>query len=108
VEWIGYIRDAASLPALEEFHVLTAETIRQRFHYRRPGLWVLAARIWRREPAFALRVTPDQAGCKTWVLLEEALPTSDLVPVLDDAAWAGRLARLRSVLERGPSHPSAP
>ena len=98
VERIGFIRDEATLPALEEFHVLTAETIRTRFHYRRPGLWVLGTRIWRREPPWAIMATPEHAGCKTWVLLEEALPTSGLEPVLDDDAWAGHLERLRSVL----------
>ena len=98
VELVGFIRDEATLPALEEFHVLTAETIHARFHYRRPGLWVLGTRIWRREPPWAIMATPEHAGCKTWVLLEEALPTSGLEPVLDDDAWAGRLERLRSVL----------
>ena len=34
--------------ALEDFHVLTPETVRGRFHYRTPGLWVLGTRIWRR------------------------------------------------------------
>jgi hypothetical protein len=100
VELIGYVRDEATLPALEGFHVFTAETIRKRFHYRTPGLWVLGTRIWRREPALAIRATPEQAGCKTWVDLDTALPTAGLVPVLDDDAWAGRLARLRSVLDR--------
>jgi hypothetical protein len=38
VELIGRIRDEARLPALEDFHVLTAETVRSRFHYRTPGL----------------------------------------------------------------------
>ena len=98
VELIGFIRDEATLPALEEFHVLTAETIRTRFHYRRPGLWVLGTRIWRREPPWTIMATPEHAGCKTWVLLEEALPMSGLEPVLDDDAWAGHLERLRSVL----------
>jgi hypothetical protein len=98
VELVGFIRDEVTLPTLEEFHVLTAETIRARFHYRRPGLWVLVTRIWRREPPWAIMATPEHAGCKTWVLLEEALPTSGLEPVLDDDAWADHLERLRSVL----------
>jgi hypothetical protein len=98
VELMGFIQDEARLPALEEFHVLTPETVRARFHYRRPGLWVLATRIWRREPPWAIRVTPEQAGCKTWVVLPEALPTAGLEPVLDDETWAGHFTRLRWVL----------
>jgi hypothetical protein len=99
VEIIGYVRDEPTVPALEEFHVLTEETVRHRFHYRTPGLWVLGVRIWRREPAYAIIATPDHAGCKTWVLLDAAVPTSDLVPVLDDHVWSERLRRLTAVLD---------
>jgi len=107
VDLIGRVRDESVLPALEDFHVLTAETVRSRFQYRTPGLWVLAARIWRREPAFEIASTPEHAGCKTWVILDEPLPTSNLKAALDDGAWSLRLARLRRIL--GDDHPqSAP
>lgn len=103
VERIGRIRDEARLPALEEFHVLTAETVRGRFHYRTPGLWVLAARIYRRDPAFEVVATPEHAGCKTWVILDEPLPTSDLSASLDDREWSSRLSRLEAILGDDPS-----
>ncbi len=99
VEWIGRLRDEALLPALEEFHVLTAETVRGRFHYRTPGLWILGTRIWRRRPPFEIAATPEHAGCKTWVMLEESLPTSGLVAALDDSDWSRRMARLRTILD---------
>ena len=99
VEMFGYIKDESRLPALEEFHVLTAETVAKRFHYRTPGLWVLVARIWRCDPPFAIMETPEHAGCKTWVLLDEGLPTSDLVPAVEDEIWAERLQRLRTILD---------
>jgi hypothetical protein len=99
VEWIGRVRDEARLTDLEEFHVLTAETVRGRFHYRTPGLWVLGTRIWRRPSPFAIAATPEHAGCKTWVPLEEPLPTSGLVAALDDPEWAMRMTRLRSILD---------
>ena len=98
VEWVGRVRDEAVLPALEDFHVLTAETVRSRFHYRTPGLWVLVTRIWRREPIFEIAATPEHAGCKTWVILDEPLPSSNLAAVLDDREWSLRRARLRSIL----------
>jgi hypothetical protein len=100
VEWIGYIRSEAALPALEEFHILTDEAILKRFHYRAPGLWVLGTRIWRREPAFAMAPTPEQAGCKTWVALDSPLPTTGILPVLDERTWTQRLHRLRSIVDR--------
>jgi hypothetical protein len=99
VELLGRVRDEASLPALEDFHVLTPETVRGRFHYRSPGLWILGTRIWRRVPPFPIAATPEHAGCKTWVTLDDALPTSDLQAVLDDPEWADRLSRLRTILD---------
>lgn len=105
VEVVGFLRDEAALPAIEDFHVLTEATVRKRFHYRRPGLWVLGARIWRRDPAFAIIATPEHAGCKTWVVLEAALSTDGLAPALDDDTWAERLRRLKSILGEGPSPP---
>lgn len=98
VELIGRIRDEGRLAALDDFHVLTAETVRSRFRYRTPGLWVLATRIRRREPALPVVATPEHAGCKTWVMLDEPLPTSGLAPALDDAEWSSRLDRLKCLL----------
>lgn len=99
VELIGRVRDEALLPELEDFHVLTPETVRARFHYRTPGLWVLGTRIWCRRPPFEIAATPEYAGCKTWVALEEPLATSGLVAAMGDAEWAMKLARLRTVLD---------
>jgi hypothetical protein len=99
VDVIGMIEREETLAQLQEFHVFTPETITKRFHYRRPGLWIMGARVWRREPGFTLVPTPDQAGCKTWVALNEPLATTGLTPLLDDDEWATRNGRLRSILD---------
>jgi hypothetical protein len=96
---IGYVDSEEMLAKLEEFHIFTAETIVKRFQYRQPGLWVLGARVWRHDPGFAVAITPDYAGCKTWVNLDEPLPTTALSPVLDDAQWADCCRSLRAILD---------
>jgi hypothetical protein len=101
VDLLGFVVSEETLPALEEFHVFTALTIHNRYHYRRPGLWVLGARVWRHDPGFTIAATPAHAGCKTWVIFDQPLPTSGLTPVLDDPQWAARRARLRSILGDG-------
>jgi len=98
VERLGYIENENALPALEAHHILTAETVLKRFHYRRPGLWVLLARVWRRVPPYAIPVTPEHAGCKTWVKLDEPLSTSGLEVCCSDREWAVRLKSLDVVL----------
>jgi hypothetical protein len=96
----GYVIDEDALLALRQFHCLEDETIRKRFHYRKPGLWVLTARVWRRDPGFSVFPTREHAGCTTWVILDESLPTSELAPVLDDPQWADESHRISLILSQ--------
>jgi hypothetical protein len=98
VDQIGRVESEKTLTALEEFHCLTCETIFKRFHYRKPGLWVLGARVWLRDSVLPVAATPEHAGCKTWVILDQPIPTSGLSPVLDEKQWTARQSGLRSIL----------
>jgi hypothetical protein len=99
VDSIAYVDSEPALFALADFHVLTHETISKRFHYRRAGLWVLGARVWTGGSVFALTPTPEQAGCRTWVQLNEPLATTELVPVIDDARWSSLQRSLQRALK---------
>jgi hypothetical protein len=101
VDFVSYVESQELLPGLEEHHILTIETVLKRFHYRKPGLWVLGARVWRQEPAFEIPVTAEHAGCKTWVELEEPLMTSGVIPVIDDETWAEHRLQLQAILGAG-------
>ena len=68
----------------------------ERFHYRRPGLWLLAVQVFRSPSAAELPVWPELAGCHSWVELPVALPTDDLTSVLEPDALARRLTALRA------------
>lgn len=98
VESVAWVDRVGDLPRLEAFHVWTDETERKRFDYRTPGLWVLGVRVYRRVPAARITVTPEQAGCKTWVPLEASIDTGNLVPVLDDVEARNRRESLASAL----------
>jgi hypothetical protein len=98
VETIGHADRPEVLQALEDLHVWTEETISRRFAYRKPGLWVLGVRIFRSPRPATIAVTPEHAGCKTWVMLDTPLSTAGLVPVVDESELARRLDRIRSAL----------
>jgi hypothetical protein len=98
IELAGFLTSETDLPALREFHCLDDETIWKRFHYRVPGLWVLGARVFRRDAAFSVMPVPQQAGCTSWVLLDDPLPTCGLEPVVDESDWAKRCDRLRPII----------
>jgi hypothetical protein len=102
VEWVGLVAEAATLPALQELHAWTEETVLKRFHYRRPGLWVLGVRLFRQPRPTVLTVTADHAGCRTWVPLDPPLSTAELRPVLDEEEHARRMERLRTLVAAGP------
>lgn len=87
VDSVHLIEHEADLDALRPFHIWTDETVHKRFHYRRPGLWALGVRVWNRAGAEAIRATPEQLGCKTWVRLDEPMSTVGLTPALEDEAW---------------------
>jgi hypothetical protein len=81
-----HVLDLTKALNLAEFHCWSDETVRARFAYRSPGLFVLPVRVYQAE-AVELPDTPYYAGCKSWVELEQELPTTGAIPVLDDAEF---------------------
>ncbi len=92
------LADESRLEGLSTLQILSAATLRRRFHYRSPGLFVLPVRIYSLSQPIELAETPHFAGCRTWVDLERELPTADLSPVLSEAVHEQRLAAIRQAL----------
>jgi hypothetical protein len=74
------------LPAqmLAHLHLWSDETVEQRFAYRYPGLYVLPVRVYRAAEVLELPDTAGYQGCRSWVELDEELPTDGAAPVLSD------------------------
>jgi hypothetical protein len=104
VERVARVQDLDVLTPLAPFHVWTEETIARRFHYRRPGLWVLVVRVFRRDPPVHLVPTPEQLGCKSWVTLQAPFATTGAVPVVAEADWEKRLRTLSAMLSWDDAH----
>jgi hypothetical protein len=94
----AWVDDLDAALRLSEFHVLTEETVRKRFAYRMPGLWVLDIRAYRAASAVELPILPEHAGCRTWVPLDPAPAAMPLTPVLPDAIAAARREALAAAL----------
>lgn len=82
--------------SLDGFHGWTADEVAKRFHYRAPGLYAFAVRVHRLKAAVEVAEKPEYAGCKTWVNLDAPIETAGAEPVLDDAAFAQRLAQFKA------------
>jgi hypothetical protein len=87
VTQVYQILDLQKVLNLAGFHCWSEETVRARFAYRSPGLFVLPVRVYRAAEVVALATTAYYAGCKSWVELEQELPTGGAMPVLADAAF---------------------
>lgn len=89
------VRRLQDLESIAPEHVLSSETVAQRFHYRDPGLFVIVLRAYRAPMTFEVVDNPYLAGCKSWVELPESLSTAGLTPVIDDDAFAARRQQIQ-------------
>jgi hypothetical protein len=87
--------------SLARFHFWSEETVRSRFAYRRPGLFVVAVRVWRAEQGVELAETVEYAGCKSWVELDRQLPTQGARRVAGDELLGELERQLASCSELG-------
>jgi hypothetical protein len=102
VESVTAIDRPEVLPHLAPLHVWTEETVYKRFHYRRPGLWALSVRVYSRQECAWISISPEHAGCKTWVPLEPPIEASGVLPVLDEGESARRRSALSAALTAAP------
>ena len=98
VKEVFRVADESLLPSLAGLHILSEQTVAQRFHYRTPGLFVLAVQVYQRPEPIAVPEAPYFAGCRSWVELPEDLPTAGLEAVLSDEDTDEGLRRVRAVL----------
>ena len=76
---VMHLTDLDAAIALDAKHAWTPEVVRQRFHYRTPGLFVLDVRVFRLGTPTIRVERPEYAGCKTWVTLDEPVATEGAV-----------------------------
>ena len=99
VEQVFEVHDETGLPHLEGLHLWSHRTLDERFHYRKPGLFVLAVRIYRLPVPVRIPDSPHFAGCRTWVDLPTAIATTEAEPVLADAEHDQQIRLIRRALE---------
>jgi hypothetical protein len=78
------VRDLLLALLLDHLHLWSEETVRSRFAYSRPGIFVLPVRVYKAARAVELPLTADYEGCRSWVELARELPTQGAKPVLSD------------------------
>lgn len=98
VAGVYHVHDLPSVLILTHLYLWSEETVRMRFAYRTPGLYVLPVRVYRAREVFDVPETAAYAGCRSWVELERALPTEGAVPVVDDDTFSDLMRTLDTIL----------
>ena len=69
---VQFCKDLDEVLKLDAEHIWSEATVRQRFAYRTPGLYVFRVNVFQMEPVI-IAEEPEYAGCKTWVPLKVEL-----------------------------------
>jgi hypothetical protein len=88
------------LLSLRGHHILADEIVRQRFHYKQPGLHVLVVRMFELPQAHILSETAEIAGCKSWVELPRPLSTHGATPAICDGDFKRRRGDLLTAFKQ--------
>jgi hypothetical protein len=99
VSGVYHVHDLFAALILAHLHLWSEETVRKRFAYRQPGLYVLPVRVFRAASPIELADTPEFAGCRSWVDLGEELPTSGAEPVVSNEEFHELLVNLDKLLK---------
>lgn len=82
----------SQVKALRGQHIWQDEVVEQRFDWgKEKAIYALAARVFRLAAEVELPMDSAYGGCKSWITLERDIGTDAAVPVLDDAAFQGKL-----------------
>jgi hypothetical protein len=94
VRGIYHVQKLFGVQLLDDLHCWSEDTVRKRFEYRTPGLYVLAVRVFALPEPHELPERAEYTGCRTWVDLGRDLPTDAAKPVLSDGHFDDLLLSL--------------
>jgi hypothetical protein len=86
VTGVYHVHDLIPALMLAHLHCWSEETVRKRFAYHTPGIFVLPVRIYKATVIHDIPDTPTYQGCRSWVELERALLVERVQPVLPEDA----------------------
>jgi hypothetical protein len=94
------VSEADELEALDPFHLWTPEYAESRLKWRpKKPLTVLVLRTYLLPEPIVLEYRESYGGCKSWIELEEAVPTAGSRPALEDSAFEELVKPTLGVLE---------
>jgi hypothetical protein len=98
------ISEEDQVRALDAFHIWSKEFPIKRFSWKpRHPLKLMIVRAYRLAKPATVNVTPDYAGCKSWVELNDHIDLTNATPVLTDTEFAANVSSIREALAAVPA-----
>ena len=86
LQFAAFLDSSEKVTALEPFHILRSDVVRERFDYdTAAGIHVGFVRVFRLEPSWIFPDARSYGGCRSWVALPDFPQDIQFVPVLSDA-----------------------
>lgn len=100
LELSGVVTSLETAEALEPFHILKPEVVRERFQYdEAPGIHVALVRVYRLSTPWIFPERPSYGGCRSWVKLPAAPVEMKVEAVLSDEEHASRSEAVRAIID---------
>jgi hypothetical protein len=98
------ISEEDQVRALDAFHIWSKEFPIKRFSWKpRHPLKLMIVRAYRLAKPATVNVTPDYAGCKSWVELNDHIDLTNATPALTDTEFAANVSSIREALAAVPA-----
>lgn len=95
---IVQVAHRSQVDKLNDEHIWAEPLIDMRFSYKPENpLYVVLVRAYKLPEPVVVDNTPAYAGCKSWVPLDEPVPTAGAVPALDESNYGYRREKILSV-----------
>jgi hypothetical protein len=108
LKWFAHVVSWRRLESLDDAerlrgqHIWRDQVIAQRFEWgKEKNIYALAVRIFRLPEPVDLPVLPAHGGCKSWIDLEQEIPTENAAPVLTKEEFNQKLNQLHAALDWG-------
>jgi hypothetical protein len=95
LQWVTELTTEEKALRLPDWHILSEATVRKRFAYKQPGLYLLGVRVFALRTPILVPESAQMAGCRSWVTLPEPISTAGLEPVLTHSLY---LTQARAIL----------
>ncbi|WAL61573.1 DUF1802 family protein [Thermocoleostomius sinensis] len=93
------VSDLSTVEALLPFHIWNLDFASERLKWKpKSPLSVLLLRVYCLPQPHPIIYRPEYGGCKSWIQLQEAIPTTEACPVLNEEEYLEQVKRIRSVL----------